>query len=189
MGYTTYFNGSLEFNKPVTEELKNFINNFSNVRHMERNNMKIKELYPDWEKKCYHGDLGINGEYFIGGKGFMGQERDDSVIDHNCPPEGVPGLWCQWIINDNGDLEWNEGEKFYNYVEWLEYLIEKFFAPEGYVLNGTIEFEGEDEDDFGTIVVKDNEVTVEYGIRVMGLDEIPTCDLINELEKRGYSIA
>ena len=57
------------------------------------------------------------------------------------------------------------------------------------MLNGTIEFEGEDEDDFGTIVVKDNEVTVEYGIRVMGLDEIPTCDLINELEKRGYSIA
>lgn len=33
-----------------------------------------------------------------------------------------PGIWCQWIINDDGCLCWNSGEKFYNYVEWLEYL-------------------------------------------------------------------
>lgn len=189
MGYDTYFNGTLTFNKPISFNLAHYINNFSNVRHMERNNEKIKEIFLDWESKCYKGNLGINGEYFIGGKGFMGQDRDASVLNNNYPSRTQPGLWCQWIINDNGELEWDGNEKFYNYVEWLEYLIGNFFAPEGYILNGTIEFQGEDEDDFGSIVVKDNVVTVEYGIRVMSLADIPTCDLVNELEKRGYAVS
>ena len=123
MGYTTWFTGSLEFNKEVTEELKNFINTFSSIRHMKRDNNKIKEIYPDWEKNCYKGNLGDEGQYFIGGDVYRGQNRDDSILELNCPPKGVPGLWCQWIINDKGELEWDGNEKFYNYEEWLIYLI------------------------------------------------------------------
>ena len=26
--------------------------------------------------------------------------------------ENYPGIWCQWIINSNGRLLWNGGEKF-----------------------------------------------------------------------------
>ena len=67
MGYTTWFVGNLSFNKEVTDELKNFINNFLNIRHMKRDVNKIKELFPDWKENCYNGNLGEDGEYFTGG--------------------------------------------------------------------------------------------------------------------------
>lgn len=187
MGYTTTFEGSLEFNKEVTEELKNFINNFSNIRHMKRDVDKIKELFPDWKNKCYNGNLGAEGEYFIGGKGFMGQDEDKSILNYNYPPKTQPGLWCQWIITDNGELEWDGGEKFYYYEEWLNYLIDNFFEPEGYMLNGTISFQGEDLDDYGDIVVSNNIVTIQRD-EDCDLDDFSDTELIEELNTRGYLV-
>ena len=164
MGYTTYFSGAFEFDKPVTDELRDYINKFCDTRRMIRDNDTIKELYPNWKELCFNGELGEDGEYFIGGGGFFGQDRDDSIIDYNSSGS-QPGLWCQWIIEDN-ELVWDEGEKFYEYVEWLRYLIEHFFAPSGYTLNGTVYYDGEDSDDFGKIVVVDNIVKVGRGYRV-----------------------
>ena len=165
MGYTTYFSGEFTFNKPVTEELNTYINKFSDTRRMRRDNNKIKEIFPNWKELCFNGDLGEYGAYFVGGDGFAGQDRDDSIIDYNdAGPQ--PGLWCQWIINDRNELVWDGGEKFYNYVEWLNYLIKHFFEPLGYELNGTVDYEGEDPDDFGRIVVSDNFVKIVYGHRV-----------------------
>lgn len=184
MGYTTWFTGGLEFDKPVSEELKNYINDFSRVRHMKRDNEMIKAIYPDWEEQCFNGELGEEGEFFIGSDGFR---EDESILNCNYGPKTQPGLWCQWIIDGN-ELVWDEGEKFYDYVEWLEYLIDRFIAPSGYNLNGEIEFQGEDEDDFGTIRVTDNVVEVAYGFRVMDLSEIKTKDLITELANRGYTV-
>lgn len=188
MGYTTWFNGSLTFNKPVTEELKNYVNKFSNVRHMKRDVEKLKEIYPNWIDNCYKGNLGNDGEYFIGGTGFMGQGRDKDIVDYNNPPFGVPGLWCQWIITDDDELEWDGNEKFYNYVEWLEYLINKFFEPEGYILNGTIEFEGEDSGDRGYIKVTNNIVEQVYDDGNTTIEDYTDEELIEELENRGYSV-
>lgn len=181
MGYTTDFYGSLQFNKPVAPWLVEYINEFSNTRRMKRDPEKIKELYPNWGKLCFNGDLGVEGEYFIG-------NEDDSVLDHNSPPSTQPGLWCQWIINNNGELEWDGNEKFYNYEEWLNYLIDEFFEPLGYELNGEIEWQGEEYDDLGTIHVEDNIVTMEYGIRASSIKDIETEVLINELESRGYTV-
>ena len=184
MGYTTWFDGTLQFNKPVTDELKNFINEFANIRHMKRDVEKIKELNPNWNLYGYKGNLGNEGEYYIGGSGLYGQDKDESVINGNYPPKGVPGLWCQWIINEDGELEWDGGEKFYEYVEWLEYLIYHFFEPEGYVLNGDISFNGEDDEDLGIIHVVDNEVNLEYGICVYSMEDISDEDLLEECRKR-----
>lgn len=188
MGYSTDFYGSVTFNKPITEELKNYINKFGETRRMKRDVEKIKKTFPDWEKNCFNGNLGVDGEYFVGGNGFMGQDRDDSIIDYNYPPETQPGLWCQWMIDDDGNLVWDGGEKFYEYGEWLTYLIENFLAPSGYVCNGEIEFQGEDMNDFGTIHVKDNVVTVEYGMRIQSLEDISDDDLIAEAKRRGFKI-
>ena len=72
-----------------------------------------------------------------------------------------PGLWCQWVVSDDGKyLEWDGGEKFYNYVDWLKYLIRHFFQNWGLVLNGEIEWKGEEFNDVGKIVVKDNVVKI-----------------------------
>ena len=74
------------------------------------------------------------------------------------------GLWCNWELDDTGtELKWNGGEKFYNYIEWLEYLIQHFFTPWNIKLNGKIKWNGEDSDDVGLITVKNNKVTYKEG--------------------------
>jgi hypothetical protein len=80
------------------------------------------------------------------------------------PESKYPSYYCQWIPTEDGlHLKWDGNEKFYGYVEWLEYLIKEFFAPKGYVLNGEISWEGEEHGDTGKIFVKNNEVTTKKG--------------------------
>lgn len=189
MGYTTDFYGSLSFNKPVEDWLVEYINRFGDTRRMKRDVEKLKTTFPDWEKHCFNGDIGPEGAFFVGGEGFMGQDVDPSIVDYNRPPAGQPGLWCQWIINVDGELTWDGGEKFYHYIEWLEYLIDKFFAPLGYILNGDIEWQGEGYEDFGTIHVVNNIVTEKCGIRIPSIEDLETSVLIDELTSRGYKIS
>lgn len=189
MGYDTYFSGSLHFNREVSPQMKEYINRFSDTRRMPRDNEKIKEIYPNWRELCFFGDLGRKGEYFAPISKINGQEDDKTVLDHNGYKEAVhPGLWCQWIIDDNNELTWDGNEKFYEYVEWLKYLINHFFAPLGYVLNGDITFEGEDSEDLGTIHVVDNVVDVEYGEKVFSMRDLSTDALVAELKSRGYKV-
>lgn len=189
MGYTTDFNGSLKFNKPVEKWIVEYLDKFNKTRRMKRDPEKIKEIFPDWKEQCFNGNLGVDGEFFVGGLGYYGQGGDASVLDHNRPAETQPGLWCQWIIDGEGNLVWDEGEKFYDYLEWLEYLINNIFEPLGYVLNGQIEFQGEEYDDFGIIDVEDNIVDIQYGVRVTSMGCLRTEDMIEELERRGYVVS
>ncbi len=146
MGYTTDFKGQFNLNKPLTPEDRTFLLNFSETRRMARN---VEPKY------------GVEGEFYVDGGGSFGQERDASIIDYNRPPRTQPGLWCHWVPTENGNgLGWNGTEKFYYYVEWLEYIIKNFLAPKGYMLSGTVEFQGEDVVDHGWIVVKDNVVSL-----------------------------
>ena len=187
MGYNTDFSGTLQFNKNVTAQLKEYINRFSATRRMPRDNDKIKEVFPNWRELCFFGELGNKGEYFAP---YGEYDNNGTVLDYNGYKERVhPGLYCQWIINDNNELEWDGNEKFYNYEKWLIYLIDNFFKPLGYVLNGDIEWQGEDHCDLGTIHVVDNVVTMECGIRASSIKDIDTKTLINELVNRGYRVA
>lgn len=84
----------------------------------------------------------------------------------NSLPKICPGIWCQWVPTEDGaGIEWDGAEKFYDYTEWLVYLIENFLKPWGYVLNGKMNWEGERRDDVGTIYVKDNKVEAVRGHR------------------------
>jgi len=185
MGYTTNFNGELKLSRPATEKEMSYINRFTRSRRMKRDPKKLMELYdgkhghPTPKDKTPEGIYGPNGEFFAHDSG---QSRDASIIEYNHPPgqvgyddksfddsyaenrrrteEGLcqPGLWCQWELSDDETLEWDEGEKFYYYTEWIKYLIHHFFEPWGIKLNGEIEWDGEDSDDRGKIIVKDNVV-------------------------------
>jgi len=148
---------------------------------------KGKHGNPFAKDKTPIGIYGHEGEFFAMDDGNMGQGghgTDKSIIDYNVPPghmlsQGManfqrvwdsnqarkkaltcqPGLWCQWHIEAEGEkLCWDGGEKFYDYVEWLRYLIDRFFEPWGVKLNGTIEWSGEDSNDKGKIRVKNNVV-------------------------------
>ncbi len=76
-----------------------------------------------------------------------------------------PGLWCQWVPNDDGTVIEHDGrEKFYEYTAWIEYLIHHFLGPWGYKLNGDVYWDGEESDDKGLIEIKDNVVKVKHAV-------------------------
>ena len=187
MGYTTEFGGKFNVTPSMDDELVTYLNSFARKRRMKRDNEKIKEMDPDWANHCYKGNLGMEGEYYIIPDSVpkswlddesvhfwikedertgevierLGQIHDKSIVEYNYPTDTQPGLWCQWIFDKDG-IEWDGGEKFYSYVEWLKYLIENFLKPNGYTVNGNVYFRGEDFDDVGEITVENNEVKVSY---------------------------
>lgn len=167
MGYNTEFKGSFEFEENLTNEMVQYINRFSGTRRMKRDVEKIKETYSDWKELSFNGDLGIDGEYFVGESEWLtdrlskSDNSDPSIMDYNKPPAKQPGLWCQWIVSLDGKyLKWDGNEKFYYYVEWLDYLITHFFTPNNIFMNGTVMWQGEDFGDIGKIIVEHNEITV-----------------------------
>jgi hypothetical protein len=137
-----------------------YLGAFSNTRRMRRDEGKAA-LLPDPTRVAVGLPIGAEAAFFVGG-GFHGRDHDDSVRDYNRPPQGQPGLWCRWEPDEDGTaIAWNGAEKFYYYIEWLEYLIEHFLGPWGYLLNGEVHWQGQDEDDTGKILVEDNGVEIE----------------------------
>jgi hypothetical protein len=185
MGYSTDFEGRLTFDKPLNRQQTDYINLLAGTRRMKRDPAILQEMYKGKYGLLGGPDYGYDGEYFAKDDGDFGQKHDKSIIDYNEPPgaqpigkgnfmlgfnkqekrikdgKQVPGLWLKWEISDDGaTLKWDGSEKFYYYVEWLQYLIDRFFTPWGYKLNGEITWEGEDSTDMGKIQVKDSKVTV-----------------------------
>lgn len=102
---------------------------------------------------------GIEGEWYCEDTDDAGQGRNKNILDYNRPPCTQPSLWLQWLPNEEGtQLEWDGNEKTYSTEHWIVYLIERFFRPLGYTLNGTIEAQGEDRSDKWGIQVIDNTV-------------------------------
>lgn len=136
MGYTTDFNGKFTVTPTLKEEDRNFLTKLAQTRRMKRN------VGPEY---------GVEGEFYVDGKGFAGQDSDDTVLDSNQPPSTQPGLWCQWIPFEDGTaIEWDGNEKFYNYVEWIVY-INNWLNQRGYTLGGSVTWQGEERDDIGMI--------------------------------------
>jgi hypothetical protein len=189
MGYTTDFTGHLDMSRSLSQTEADYIRAFNEVRHMRRDVNKLHEVFKGNQGNPFATTIeeiyGREGEYFVG-------NESTGVLDHNEPPgsparmddwsawwdkrqsaikngDSLPGLWCQWTVNREGDrLEWDGGEKFYNYVEWLQYLINHFFEKWGVKLNGHINWSGEDRADVGRIVVKDNQIQILTGKTIYG---------------------
>lgn len=120
---------------------------------------KGKHGNPHPTDKTAMGIYGVNGEYFAIDDGNFGQNDETGVKDHNSSGESMPGLWCQWVPGgDDKEIEWDGGEKFYNYVAWMKWLIEHFFSKWKIKVNGTVNWYGEDRDDTGRIVITKNVV-------------------------------
>ena len=158
MGYHTEFEGSFAVTPVLAPGHRIYLKQFAATRRMQRDIIKAAEL-PDPIRKVVGLPIGDEGGYFVGAKGFHGQDQDEAITEYNNPPIGQPGLWCQWTADDEGlTIHWDGREKFYLYIKWLGYLIEHFLAPWGYKLDGTVRWRGEDFEDSGSIVVTDNEV-------------------------------
>jgi len=148
MGYTTDFNGSIKIDPPLNQDEIEFLQKFNETRRMDRK----------------------NGPYYVNGSGYTGQGHDPDIINYNRPPQGQPGLWCQWTVNDEGtEIEWDGGEKFYHADDWMTYIIEHFLKPnpiakpqfpflQGHICNGTVEAQGEEPSDMWRLIVINNVV-------------------------------
>ena len=154
MGYDTTFQGQFDVTPALRPEHVDYLRAFSETRRMTWDE-RAKTL-PDPIREMVGLPFGVDGAYFV--------SQDESLVLVNyCPPFEQPSLWCQWVPTDDGTaIEWDGVEKFYDYVAWLEYLIEHFFAPWGYVLNGVVDYQGEEISDHGSIVVENNVVVKKW---------------------------
>lgn len=167
MGYTTDFKGKIKVTPKLNQEEIDYLNKFSETRRMECD----------------------QGPYYVDRGGFMGQDDDQGKVkDYNRPPLCQPGLWCQWVPTECGEyIEWNETEKFYYSVEWMEYLIAHFIGPspiaiselsflKGHTLAGKIKAQGESHDDTWTLVVEDSQVSIVDLSKDGQVVECPHCE-------------
>lgn len=173
MGYTTSFSGSFTIDKPVDEETYDLLHGLASTRRMKRDIRQLgrrvyvgkvkrvtKEIAEQWKK-----EFGEEGEFWVGDSQNSGQGHAQDIVDYNTPPKTQPGLWCSWgIQEDRQTIEWDGGEKFYKYVEWIKYFIEKILAPRGYKLNGVVTWQGEDDEDAGQIEIVDNVVSEKWRV-------------------------
>lgn len=163
MGYTTDFEGEFTVTPTLTAKHRAYLTAFSETRRMKLDVELIMVADPD--RAAVGLPIGVDGEFFVGADGFRGQSHDESILDYSVPPASQPGLWCQWIPSEDGTtIGWDGGEKFYDYVDWIKYLIDRLLAPWGYKLNGTVTWLGEDPDDRGRIVIADNLVMTERAV-------------------------
>jgi hypothetical protein len=138
LGYTTEFTGRFWLNKPLDEETYSFLVKLNETRRVAR---KFSPLLTS--------KYGIEGEFFVDGREEPG---DVTVLDYDRPPRTQPSLWCLWApTEDHNGIEWDGGEKFYEYRKWLKYIIDNVLTPRGYTLSGVVEYQGEDPDDHGWI--------------------------------------
>lgn len=164
MGYHTDFQGKFNLDRPLSAEHAAYLKAFAGTRRMKRDAKKVA-LLPDPVRQAVGLPVEKEGGYFVGITEDYGQKMTPDILDYNRAPQGQCSLWCQWVPTDDlMGIEWDGAEKFYEYTPWLKYIIEHFLKPWGYVLNGEVEWDGEERGDVGTIHVTDNKV-----LKVAGL--------------------
>jgi len=164
VGYSTYFGGSFQVkfpDKETRDEVVDLVNCMADTRRVARDMSKLKDKL-DKPIEWY----GTDGEFYCGDSGGSYTTDDDSILNPNVPPGDQPGVYLQWIFVPNekdsdveATLEADNEENFYNYIEWLEYIIERILKPRGAVMNGSVQWYGDEREDIGTITVKNNILT------------------------------
>ena len=152
MGYNTDFEGEFVVTPTLKPEHLAYLVKFSQTRRTKRNPEMCASL-PDPIREATGLPVGIDGGYFVGYNDAI------SIISYLMPPIGQPSLSCKWIPNEHGSrIRWNKTPEFYHYTEWIKYLINNFFIPWGYQLNGEVKWHGGERDDFGIILIENNNV-------------------------------
>ena len=183
MGYYTSFEGTIAFDRPLDENLARFIKAFTKTRHVKRNvntlNNTLNNIGIDPQIMLPPvpsiKDFGPDGMLFVPQyrptnttytedlfEKIPNVYNDVSVEDANTPPGTCPNLWADIELSETNDSLTLLDGKNYDYQEWLRWLIRHIFEPAGYTLNGNITWQGEDQGDYGTISVKNNDVDISF---------------------------
>ena len=164
MGYSTDFNGEIKISPKLKANDKEFLDKFFQIRHMKRDMTKLKDISENLIKEC-----GKDGCFYLKDYDNFNEMYDDKTIININDSGDMPSLYCNLeIVEENGEsfVQWNGSEKTYGVnVEngWFTWLIDNFFKPGGYVLNGETTWQGEEDDDTGTIKIENNIVSLNFG--------------------------
>ncbi|MCO5338561.1 hypothetical protein [Delftia tsuruhatensis] len=87
-----------------------------------------------------------------------------TLLEFNQEPDLIqgdkPNSYLQWVPSEDlSHIVWDEGEKFYDYNEWMTWLI-RHLDGIGIKVNGHLYWVGEDRTDTGEIAVIDSQMTV-----------------------------
>ena len=164
MGYSTDFNGKIKISPKLKDNDKEFLDKFFQIRHMKRDMTKLKDISEDLIKEC-----GKDGCFYLKDYDGIKEMADVKTIININDSGDMPSFWCDLeIVEEIGEtfIQWNGSEKTYGVnVEngWFTWLIDNFFKPCGYVLNGEMTWQGEYDDDTGTIKIENNIVSLHFG--------------------------
>src|ERR1035441_427359 len=100
MGYSTDFTGAFKCEPTLRPEHSAFLKQFAGTRRMKRDPEQAIKL-ADPIREATGLPIGMDGGNFVGGEGLAGQDNDESILDYNSPPSTQPGLWCQWMPNED----------------------------------------------------------------------------------------
>lgn len=202
MGYTTTFRGRFTLNRCLKPEHKAYLRRFSEIRHEILREEMLKD-YPDPLREIVGLPIGKDGMYFTGWidpenekedalteglsdslRPFIKQGFERAFVQNYGRPDPKPmwppSYYCQWVPDHSSrGIEWNQGEKFSGYIQWLRFLMDHFLLPWGYALAGEVSYEGE-QGEHGRIIVKENEIhtvvdgdsTLSRPKDIAGIDEV-----------------
>jgi len=135
VGYHTEFRGAFAISPPLRAHHLAYLRKFNEIRH-EKRDPEVAAKIPDPLREAVGLPLGPDACFFVGEP----TPDDPTLLGNFETATSQPAsYYCQWMPSDDGKLlVWDGGEKFYEYVEWLQYLIDNFFVSWGYVINGSV---------------------------------------------------
>lgn len=203
MGYSTFFEGSIEIKPLPSDDLITKLNVWLGTRH-HAGYEKIKEYSDMLCDRVYQPD----GPRIPNVKDVLQETRKwhkmnptvpDSEVSrfavfdkiavngfeeiklYSEPGHGMPSLWSNLQIikdKDRAFLVWNQAEKSYVIDKWIRIVVD-ILAKQNYTCNGVITARGESRYDAWSVLVDNNQVT-----KKPGRTEKPTfTDTINKLIK------
>ncbi len=159
-GYEIQFTGSLTLDRPLLPQHFAYLNRFVQIRHVTCSVEYLQDV-PDPLREAVGLPLGPEGAYFVGINFDKENIRQPIVLKINKPPQAQPYLWCHWRLDPDGlTLKYVDAWNLYRCHTWLQYLMDHFLTPWGYLLNGETHWQGEDEADRGRIIVQESAIEI-----------------------------
>ncbi len=94
--------------------------------------------------------------------------RHDSQYSYGDERREFPSIWCGFEVS--GDcFTWDCGEKTYEGVGWIKFFIDKlkeWSKNESIYAWGEMQWDGEESDDIGRVVVEFNTITGKQSVKV-----------------------
>tara|TARA_Y100001972_G_C7654795_1_gene329618 strand:+ start:1833 stop:2258 length:426 start_codon:yes stop_codon:yes gene_type:complete len=104
-------------------------------------------------------------------------ERHDSEYEYGNKNREYPSIWCGFEVNEGDVFEWDTNEKTYMGQEWIRFFVNKVIEwnkEKEIIVEGEMEWRGQDMGDNGKVKVKYNSGSKMYQIDTYEIDFVRT---------------